>query len=987
MNRKIDENKCKSVSNHLETVENSVRNIHRPITEGNVPKWLKEISSTISKEYFENLSRAPNSESSNEQVPLGLNFNNSCVPNVIPCLEGKNGESKSRSAKHGRENIEHPISIDFFHEKCSEYSSVESGYVVPKLNNKLQLKSIHKMDADLEQSWKSLTQFNQSHKGRLPSYMEKMMKNCDSGLSTSNDLISVDTHTKELVLGDFWNICPSSPNTSQRSKSEMSNSLPLYQYGSIRKAAEKHTAKGRRKQSRDEPLGILKSRSSETVFGDSLRGSSESISLKDSGRETKDSRRSSISIFEKRVSDYKQRLAEENMLRDMMINELLFENERITDSDIKAAQSIIRTSKKETINGNLNGKRTSHPQDQNFFREGSPDFLKGKAMNNYDEFIIPELPKGQVLTINILTTWGDKYYVGLNGIEIFTDNGELTKIKRISAVPPDVNVLPECQNDPRVVSNLLDGINRTKDDLHIWLAPFYRGRNHVITIEFLETITFAMIRIWNYNKSRIHSYRGAKDIIMCVDNNIIFKGEIAKAGGTIQGGIQHFGDTILFTTDDTILEKVSLNDLSFASLKSQPSSPLADEERPPTVILESETRPVTGVSRTTKTPKAKLQDPGESPEQILLGAKTMDLVFVENWGNPWAIGLTELEIIEGTDNVLSVEKRNLTSNTNAKHLEVLINGENITMKTKDMWCVPLQKDKVVVSINFDDFMFISGLRIWNYNENLELSYAGVKILKIFLDNEVVLNPVLQTDYFLLRRAPGNTYYDFVQDIRFFEETSRIKKLHTPPAFIGYVFGFVMEIVIYSTWGDQYYCGLNGLQLYDSDGEKILLEEQNICAYPESINVLPNSGGDTRTPDKLIDDVNECNSGCHSWLAPRIPKHLNRVYVVMDVPVTISFVKLWNYSKTSSRGIKDFGILLDDLLVYNGTLAEFNGKEETCQIIFLSDMHANGDEENSDPNSKLCNRKKNQVELTNRPTDNEYVDQALRPMTCITPCYK
>lgn len=58
----------------------------------------------------------------------------------------------------------------------------------------------------------------------------------------------------------------------------MSNHLPLYEYGSIRKATEKYTAKGQHKQ-RDEFLissGILKSRSSETVFGDSLKSSPDS---------------------------------------------------------------------------------------------------------------------------------------------------------------------------------------------------------------------------------------------------------------------------------------------------------------------------------------------------------------------------------------------------------------------------------------------------------------------------------------------------------------------------------------------------------------------------------------------------------------------------------------------------------------------------------------------------------------------------------------
>lgn len=32
--------------------------------------------------------------------------------------------------------------------------------------------------------------------------------------------------------------------------------------------------------------------------------------------------------------------------------------------------------------------------------------------------------------------------------------------------------------------------------MHIWLAPFQPGHSHLITIEFNEIVTIAMIRIW-----------------------------------------------------------------------------------------------------------------------------------------------------------------------------------------------------------------------------------------------------------------------------------------------------------------------------------------------------------------------------------------------------------------------------------------------------------------------------------------------------------
>lgn len=171
---------------------------------------------------------------------------------------------------------------------------------------------------------------------------------------------------------------------------------------------------------------------------------------------------------------------------------------------------------------------------QGLLNEGPDD---DPFMEREDEFEIPVLPQGQKLVICILSTWGDRHYVGLNGLEVFSSSGEPLRPCHIRANPPDINILPAYGKDPRVVTNLTDGVNRTQDDMHLWLAPFTPGRSHAIFLDFGVSYQIAMIRIWNYNKSRIHSFRGVKEVEMLLDGKCIFRGEIAKASGTLTDGV------------------------------------------------------------------------------------------------------------------------------------------------------------------------------------------------------------------------------------------------------------------------------------------------------------------------------------------------------------------------------------------------------------------------------------------------------------------
>lgn len=169
--------------------------------------------------------------------------------------------------------------------------------------------------------------------------------------------------------------------------------------------------------------------------------------------------------------------------------------------------------------------------------------------------VIPVSPSGQILELIVHSTWGDQNYVGLNGLELWNTNGETIKISSISSKDFKVNKL-----DPRSkLGNIVNGNYNTSDDLQTWVAELAK-RKSKITIEFERVQKIAMIRVWNYNRNRVHAKRGVRHLEMRLDQKVIFSNEIVCGQGDKSTPAV---EPIIFTTEEEVFDRIAQNDPVF----------------------------------------------------------------------------------------------------------------------------------------------------------------------------------------------------------------------------------------------------------------------------------------------------------------------------------------------------------------------------------------------------------------------------------------
>ncbi|KAF7639807.1 DUF4457 domain-containing protein [Meloidogyne graminicola] len=499
-----------------------------------------------------------------------------------------------------------------------------------------------------------------------------------------------------------------------------------------------------------------------------------------------------------------------------------------------------------------------------------------------------------------------------------------------------------------------------------------------ISLRFHGVQTLAMIRIWNYSGSRIHALRGVRNLRIWLDNNCIFYGEICCAVGnsTTQG------DTILFTINEEILAKIAEHDeqisqqiTEFTIEQQQQHNPITNAVGMETLIQSSALpnvntvpfRPITGYNNfaqsSTSSPHSLLViSDGEYSEQNYItenqkieeieneeeeeelnysnniNGKLFHIEILENWGSTEYIGLTGIQFLGPgfspiNENIVKecVIRCEPVINEELKRGELknLLNGINLTCDPENMWITNKlilnnsedeisKQSSIFLSFTFPKEISISGISIWNYNASTELSYVGVRCARFYANGKLI-NGIGDI---LLRKAPGFVFFDFVQDVLF------DRCLLQRPLSCARPQTLIYQLRLLSTWGDEFYIGLNGIELFNRHDKIINLHPQNLAAFPESVNCLTSVRDDPRTSDKLIDGCNDTTKVYHMWLTPILPNSYARVFIIFDTPTFVTRIRIYNYRKTPERGVRHIALSADDLLLCSGAEVPASSPEST-----------------------------------------------------------
>lgn len=147
-------------------------------------------------------------------------------------------------------------------------------------------------------------------------------------------------------------------------------------------------------------------------------------------------------------------------------------------------------------------------------------------------FALPDRPSGSTLYITFYTNWGDPDHLGLNGLEFFDSSGLRVQFQK----PQESISVASAQtasvhHSPEYLMRLIRPEVWRRNHDQLFMTKLEDGNPLQLKIKLKGSVSLTFIRVWNYDKSKVHASRGVRHMSIVLDKNLIFFGEIKKSSG------------------------------------------------------------------------------------------------------------------------------------------------------------------------------------------------------------------------------------------------------------------------------------------------------------------------------------------------------------------------------------------------------------------------------------------------------------------------
>lgn len=362
-----------------------------------------------------------------------------------------------------------------------------------------------------------------------------------------------------------------------------------------------------------------------------------------------------------------------------------------------------------------------------------------------------------------------------------------------------------------------------------------------------------MIRIWNYNKNRIHSYRGVRYLHISLDDCVIFRGEIKRAAGTTSVDAEMCSECILFTTNPSILGLIE---------KYDPIAQLAIQRKREMDLAEEKSN----ASRKVHWGDViRHLDSGGGAPSGAPNAVTPDAKF--------SLGEDLSERVQWSND--SNVKRPTTGKTRQKEVA---GKKNISM---DIWPIESNDGHDIEEGNTADFLA----------QSVDLGSLNIR------NSHFEVNMV----------RPQSTH----THIRIRPSTAAVARVMPPVAVRAYI-----ELFLLSSWGDPNWIGLSSVCGLNANLEEFELPVPEACYYTysaEGVSLSRMSNVDHCYNDVLVRNSKLTTNYEDMWVCELKKNCIVGLKFIFDEPKSIKGVRLWNFNagkEDTCLGVKHMEISID-----------------------------------------------------------------------------